>query len=447
MLNISKNKIDHEILQNHFSTLKEVEQKISGNALKNTLTITFILVLLILFIPWTQNIRSSGDVISLTPNQKPQKINSIIGGQVDKWYTKEGDFVKKGDTILKITEVKSAYFDPNLLKRTKNQVELKKQSIKTYEDKIENQNQQLQVLKNQRDLKLNQAKIKLEQAILKVQSDSIAFEVVKINSTISKRQLQRADSLFRQGLKSRTDLEAKKIKQQQAASYQIKAYNKWLNSQAGLINLKIEISNIEVKYKADYNKIKSTQLTTINNKINAESSLNKLENQYTNYASRAGFYYILAPQNGYVTQTNIGGIGESIKAGQTIFTLMPEKYDLAVQIYINPVDLPLIKVGEHVRLQFDGWPAIVFAGWPGLCHGTYGGEVYAINQYISSNGKYRLLIKQDDEYLWPKALRYGGGASAMLLLNDVPIWYELWRNINGFPPDFYKKNIKKKEKI
>jgi hypothetical protein len=27
----------------------------------------------------------------------------------------------------------------------------------------------------------------------------------------------------------------------------------------------------------------------------------------------------------------------------------------------------------------------------------------------------------------------------MILLNDVPIGYELWRIVNGFPPEFYKK--------
>jgi hypothetical protein len=32
----------------------------------------------------------------------------------------------------------------------------------------------------------------------------------------------------------------------------------------------------------------------------------------------------------------------------------------------------------------------------------------------------------------------GGGANGIALLKDVPIGYELWRNINGFPPEYYK---------
>jgi len=445
MLNISDKHIT--ISKERFSTLQEVENKMSGNALKRLLYITLIICLVILFLPWTQNIRTTGNVTTLKPNQRPQSITTVIGGQIDKWYVQEGDFVNKGDTILKITEIKDTYFDSELLERTQNQVDLKKESIITYGDKINNQNEQLLILKKQRDLKIAQSKIKLEQAILKVQSDSIAYETSLINLKIADHQLQRTDSLFSMGLKSLTDLEAKKLKQQQVEAYKVKAENNWLNSKTGLINLQIEISNVDVKYKADYNKIISSQLSAFNQKNEAESGLNKLENQYSNYRIRSNLYYIIAPQNGYITKTIIAGIGEVIKEGQEISTLMPEKYDLAVEIYVEPVDLPLIKIGEEVMIQFDGWPAIVFSGWPGLCHGTYPGEIYAIDQYISPNGKYRILVKQEGDHLWPDALRFGGGVSAMLLLNDVPIWYELWRNVNGFPPDFYiKDNLPLKKK-
>lgn len=131
---------------------------------------------------------------------------------------------------------------------------------------------------------------------------------------------------------------------------------------------------------------------------------------------------------------------------------MPKTYNLAVEIYIDPIDLPLVNIGEHVRLQFDGWPAIVFSGWPNASHGTYGGIIYGIDQFISKNGKYRILVEQDPtDNKWPDALRFGGGTSSMILLNDVPIGYELWRKINGFPPNYYtgkstNKGMKKKEK-
>ena len=91
--------------------------------------------------------------------------------------------------------------------------------------------------------------------------------------------------------------------------------------------------------------------------------------------------------------------------------------------------------------MFDGWPTVVFSGWPNLSYGTFGGEVVAIDNFISQNGKYRILVAPDpNDVEWPDALRPGSGANGLILLTDVPIWYELWRNLNGFPPDFYKNN-------
>ncbi len=439
MLNISNNSVKDKVPVERFSTLTQVEGKVTSKVLIKLMKGAFFLMFVIAFLPWTQNVRSSGAVDTYLPEHKPQTIHSVIAGRIDKWYVREGLEVKKGDTIALISEIKDAYFDDQLLPRTKNQLELKKQTAQAYGMKEGAQERQLQNLTQQNSLKLEQARIKLQQAGLKVQNDSIAYEAAKLNATTAVYQLQRMDSLYKQGLKSLVDLESRRLKAQETKSYEVAAMNKWLNSKNELINLRLEISNIRAKYETDYAKILSEKLTTSSTRFDAESIVNKLENEYSNYEVRSSFYYITAPQSGYVTETFVSGIGETIKEGEKIVSIMPANYDLAVEIYVDPIDLPLIHKGEHVRVQFDGWPAIVFSGWPNASHGTYGGLIYAIDQFISPNGKYRLLVKPDpNDYPWPEALRYGGGAKAMILLNDVPIWYELWRQINGFPPNFYE---------
>ena len=233
----------------------------------------------------------------------------------------------------------------------------------------------------------------------------------------------------------------REIKKQNAYSYLIASENKYLTSQSELISTKIELSNIQVKYETDLAKAKSEKFSALSNRMNTEGDMNKLENQYANYKKRNSIYYILAPQDCYITKLIATGIGETIKEGEPIVDIMPYNYDLAVEIYIEPIDLPLIAKGEKVRIQFDGWPAIVFSGWPNASYGTYGGEIYAIDQYISPNGKYRALVKPDpDDHPWPEAIRYGGGTNSIMLLDDVPIWYELWRKVNGFPPNYYHQN-------
>lgn len=438
MLNISKTSVSEFVKPKNFSSLEAVEKKQSGKVLPRMIYGSLFLFCIILFLPWTQNIRSNGSVTTLKPNQRPQSLNSVIGGQIEHWYVKEGDQVKKGDTLIKIKEIKDDYFDPDLLPRTQDQVEFKREAIKVYNDKIEAQESQIKLLKTQRDLYLNQSKIKIQQATLKVQNDSMAHQAALVNYQTALYQFSRQDSLYRQGLKSLTDLEAKNLKLQETRAYEVEARNKWLNSKNELISLKIELTNIQVKYETDFNKIQSDKFSTISIKLDTETNLSKLENQYSNYAYRNGLYYILAPQDGFVTKTISTGIGELIKPGEEILTFTPNNYDLAIEMFINPIDLPLVRINEKVRIQFDGWPAIVFSGWPNASHGTYGGKIYAIDRYLSPNGKYRVLVAPDpDDYPWPEALRFGSGTSNMLLLNDVPIWYELWRKINGFPPDFY----------
>ena len=149
-------------------------------------------------------------------------------------------------------------------------------------------------------------------------------------------------------------------------------------------------------------------------------------------------YIITAPQDGQIVQAKKSGIGEILKEGEQLMVIVPTKINYAVEMYVRPIDLPLINIGNKVRFMFDGFPAIVFSGWPEGSYGTFGGKVVAYENTISSNGKFRVLVAEDTtDQKWPTQLKIGSGAQGIALIKDVPIWYELWRNINGFPPDYY----------
>lgn len=447
MLNISSNNIKDNISIEKYKTLHKVEQKVSSRVLAKILTAGAIVFLVTLFLPWTQNVRSSGSVTTIKPNQKPQTINSFISGRIEKWFVQEGDVIQKGDTIALLSEIKAEYLDPKLLSNTKEQLDLNVSKSNSYKNKIESQNEQLKALKNQRDLKLEQNTIKLQQSKLKIEIDSMQYVASQLDYETATNQFVRMDSLNKMGLKSLTNLEIKRLKKQETNAYLISSKNKWTNTKSEFINIKIENATIRTKYQNDASKINADIFTSLSNQLETESSVSKLKNKYSNLAMRQGMYYVLAPQDCYVTKTFYSGIGETVKEGSAMVSIMPRDYQLAIKLYIDPIDLPLIEEGRTVQIQFDGWPAIIFSGWPQASYGTYQGTVYAIDQFISENGKFRILVSEDStQYPWPKALRYGGGTSNLIMLNNVPIWYELWRKINGFPPDFYlNTNADKKE--
>jgi len=446
MLNISNN---NQITENieQFSTVKNLTHRPHYKILNKLILGVAVLGLIILFLPWTQNISGSGAVTTLKPDQRPQTIHTAIAGRIEKWYVKEGDFVKKGDTILFISETKEDFLDPNLVKNTESQMKAKEMSQQSYGGKVTTLSAQIAAIQNEKNLKLQQAKNKIRQGILKVKSDSIDLIAVKTQVKIANTQYNRAIALNKEGLKPMTDVEEKRLKLQEVDAKIITQENKLITSENELINARVEINRIIAEYNEKEQKARSDQFTAMSNQFDTEAQVNKLKNQYANYQIRNGMYYIKAPQNGYVNRALQSGIGETIKEGTQIVSIMPSKYDIAVETYVTPTDLPLVHKGEKVRVWFDGWPTIVFSGWPNMSYGTFGGKIVAIENFISANGKFRVLIAPDsEEEPWPKQVSIGSGAQTLALLDNVPIWFELWRNLNGFPPNYYQPSTTSTQK-
>ena len=438
MLNISDYSIHERLNPSKYKSFDHLGKKKPNRKFNRILLYFLVVTLLFLFVPWTQNIQGTGFVTTLTPDQRPQTIHTAIAGRIEKWYVNEGDYVKKGDTILFISEVKDDYFDPNLVANTESQVNAKKQSLVSYGDKVGALGQQINAMTAEIKLKLEQAQNKLEQAELKVKSDSMDLVAVRTQLSIAETQFNRSRQLNSEGLKPMTDVEDKRLKLQDAEAKIITQQNKLLGAKNERINARIEINRIQAEYTDKVSKARSEQFTALSNQFDTEAQVNKLQNQYVNYKMRNELYYIKAPQDGFVNRALQSGLGETIKEGTPIVSIMPANFDIAVETFVDPIDLPLVHKGEHVRIWFDGWPTVVFSGWPNLSYGTFGGRIVAVENFISINGKYRVLIAQDpNDEPWPKQLSVGAGAQTLALLQNVPIWYELWRKLNGFPPNYY----------
>ena len=447
MLNISNNQLNKTVDLKNFKSGQKIFSKEYYKAFNKFLLVFAVLIFIILFLPWTQNITGQGQVTTLYPNQRPQTIQSQIPGRIEEWFIQEGDFVKKGDTILRISEVKSEYFDSRLIERTNDQINAKSSSVNAYQGKVDALKRQAEALKQEQKLKTAQTRNKLLQSKLKVKSDSIDFEAAKTNISIAERQYNRTKTLQEEGLKAVKDVEEKRIKLQSTQAKLISQENKLLASRNNILNAQLELSRITATYTDKISKAQSDMFTAQSSGFDAKAQVSKLENSRSNYSVRNSLLYITAPQNGFINKAIKGGIGGTFKAGEDLVGIMPEKYDLAVETYVRPIDLPLLHIGEKVRVQFDGWPAIVFSGWPNVSYGTYGGKVVAIENFISDNGKYRVLLAPDNaDHTWPKAIRVGSGAKTIALLEDVPIWFELWRQLNSFPPNYYQPGNGKKSK-
>lgn len=424
---------------NEYNSISHLEKLKSPKRLKKTLTIVFLLLFLILFLPWTQNVQSVGAVTAVSPNNRPQVVNAVIGGKIEKWFVQEGQYVKKGDTIAFLSEIKAEYMDPDLVKRTEDQMRSKEGSVGAYMSKVQALDQQIDAMIDNRIVKLNQAQNKIKQLRFKITSDSADYRANEKLLKTARDQYERANELYEKGQYSLTQMETRKIKVQEMEAKVVSLENKLLTSRNELINATQDLSAIDAEYRDKIAKSESEKSSALSSIYDAEATVTKMQNQVANYSARSGFYYVTAPQNGYISQALKNGIGEIIKEGSPLVSIVPETADYGVEIFVSPYDLPLIHVGNRVQLQFDGWPAIVFSGWPNASVGMFQGKVIAVDNFVNESGKYRVLVAPDkSSHKWPDGLRMGVAVKSMVLLNDVPIWYELWRQMNGFPPNYYE---------
>ncbi|AKQ46450.1 biotin attachment protein [Rufibacter radiotolerans] len=429
-------KNNHQLEWEQFNSFKLVSKPDMGKTIAYWCIGLFGLLFIITLFPWTQNIRSAGSVTTLQPQDRPQTVHSTIAGRIEKWRVQEGQLVKKGDTLVTLSEVKEKYFDPQMLPRIQEQVQAKEGSEQATQAKADALTNQIKALQEGLQFSLQKARNKIRQGTMKVQSDSADVVAMKAEFEVAQDQYKRQEKLYQQGLKSLTELESRRLKLQEVRAKLQGTQNKLGISRNELLNARIELTSLEAEYQDKISKARSDLNATRAYVQDTRAEISKMKNEYANMQIRSSFYQITAPQDGYVVRALKAGIGETLKEGEAVCTIMPSNPQLAVQLFVKPMDVPLIEVGRKVRLQFEGWPALVFSGWPNVGFGTFGGKVAVIDN-IDSGGNYRMLVVPDpQEGPWPEAIRVGSGAYGWAMLNDVPIYYELWRQLNAFPPDY-----------
>lgn len=414
--------------------------------LKYWILIFAILLLAILFLPWTQNIRARGNVTTLFQHQRPQQLNAIIPGRITKWYVKEGDFVKKGDTLIMLADIKDDYLDPNLVQRTQEQLDAKQQKIDFYADKVKATGGQIDAMEATRGLKISSLNNKIDQLKRKAVSDSAEWRAAVIDKNIATEQFQRATIMHKEGIISLVDFERRTGSYQKALAAETEKLNKYQNTRQDLTITQIEISSVRQETAEKVLKARGEQASTESERASTIAEVAKLENQVSNYRIRGSQRWLIAPQDGQVINAVKSGLNEIVKEGEMILQVVPTKIDYAVELFIEPNDLVLIDTGQVVRFIFDGFPAVVFSGWPEASYGSFSGKIIAVETNLSANNLFRVMVIEDkNERQWPKELKMGTGSVGFALIKDVPIWYELWRNINGFPPDYYKTGDTEKQ--
>lgn len=378
----------------------------------NLLPICLAIILLMCLIPWQQTIISTGKVSALDPNNRPQSIQAPIEGRIQKIHVQEGQYLKKGQIVLELEDLQQNFLAPNLQNLTAQQ----------YQAQLSQQNsiqQKISILNNNfRNIAINFENQLQEQRQLN--------QTLKTNQEVALLNLQRQQNLYKQKLISQRELElAQRVHTQAQNTYKQGLIK--LNTLESAFNL--QTNNIQVQLATSQAELQTNQ-----------AKLSQTNIQQQSIQQRSQLQVIKSPINGYLTNLHKLGIGETVQPNDKIATIVPLVRDQAVELLVRDIDIPFIKVGDPVRLQFAGWPTMHF---PGLSHtvnvGTFGGIVQVIDSLSNNNGKFRIIVIPDPEESktkpWPHPyyLKAGLRATGWVILRTVPLGYELWRNFNGFP--------------
>ncbi len=402
-----------------------------------------LLPIVLALVPWTQNVHGTGRAIAFNPVQRPQFIVSPIEGRIKKWSVVEGDRVKTGQRIVELVDN-----DPNLELRLLDEERAIMDRLRAAEGRVIDIESRLRNLGNSRDLALavqssflrqEQARVaSFEQSLIEAQAALDAAgpnyeRVLALNKSAAGGLASVRDvELAKQGL----DTAKAKLKQAEAQVALAKAGEK-----AASDNLKKVDSDTAAMINLETATRRSAQSDVagvFRDKAQIETRIARQRAQYVDSHCNGTVYRLLA-------NAEDGGI--LVKAGERLAIIVPdiagteltdERYPgIVAELFIDGNDLPLVHKGDRVRLQFEGWPAVQFVGWPSVAVGTFGGRVYLVDPTANDKGLFRLLVEPDPgEPGWPgpEYLRQGVRAQGWVLLENVSLGWEFWRNLNGFPP-------------
>jgi len=404
------------------------------------LLLVIVLPIALLFVPWQQTLNGRGQVVAFAPTERKQIVTARVNGLIGKWHVVEGSRVKFGDAIVDIDDN-----DPDLSLRLDAQKKFlysrklaaeeemaeQKRAVKAQEDALEAAVKAAKANREASDKMVDVAKQTKENNIFSLGFENLRYEMFEKLYTGS-------------GFESKLNRDEAKMRADRASTEVKKAEADIQRSQASLLTSDSLILQAEATGLSTVATTRRDLRRAEQNVFSVERELQELDSRIERFKAR----FVKAPVDGTIFRISANNAegGQYVKEGDELAVIVPDTTERVVELMVDGLDAPLIAAfmeqtgqGPHVRLQFEGWPGVQFTGWPSVAIGTFGGRVKQMDPTDDGNGRFRILVEpepmfEDDD--WPEGLylRQGNQAIGWVFLNRVTLGYELWRQLNGFPP-------------
>ena len=398
---------------------------------------------LLAFVPWQQTVMCRGTVTAYSPTERMQVLTARVSGQVRTWHVVEGSRVKMNDPVVDIEDN-----DRELAGRLDAQRAFLAERLLAARDEVTELAAAARAQESARGAAVKAAEANREAAQKSIEVAKQSKANADFALTFEKNRFETFEDLFTNpefgGLESRLARDEARMRSDRAQTDTDKADAEIQRSLATLLTQEALLLQADANGLSAISVARSNLRKAEQNLFTIERELQEIDNRIERFKARN----VLAPCDGFVYRVaaNVGQGGQYVKEGDELCTIVPDTNDRVVELFVDGLDAPLVlayadRAGRmpHVRLQFEGWPAIQFSGWPELAIGTFGGQVRQVDSAATIGGTFRVLVEPESRLegdVWPAAefLRQGNQAVGWVLLNRVPLGYEIWRRLNGFPP-------------
>lgn len=377
--------------------------------------------------PWQQTAAGEGRVIAFSPLDREQRIEAPIDGRVTKWHVQEGSIVREGDTLAELADN-----DPEIISRLRLERDAVKKRIVAAEARVAAAEARATALGLSQKAAQKAAKLRVTMATSRIAVSKKALEAAVAAEKTAKANLERQKGLLDKGLTSVRALELAELDYARASTDVDRAKVAQMLAEADELTFEADRLKVEADTTAALEDGKATAAIAAIEVASSNAELARTEVRL----ARQDAQIVKAPRAGVVLKLIAKQGTEMVKAGDALAILVPNAAHRALELWVDGRDSPLIRVGAHVRVQFEGWPALQFSGWPSAAVGTFGGRIAVIDAADNGQGKFRVMVVPDGPGRWPsgRLLRQGVRAHGWILLDRVRLGWELWRQFNGFPP-------------
>lgn len=407
------------------------------------IAIVLLFLLIIFFVPWTQTITVRGQMSAYTPSERPQDVEAQITGRIKKWHVLEGDEVKEGDLILELEDNDPNFMSPHLLAfldQRKKALEKTQHAALTRVDQLD---KRIVEMRNLVKAAVPSAEARVVEAGNKVREAHQKVEAARIAATTAALNVERHKQLSKRGLVSQRELELT-IQADTASQAEFEGARASLQAaEEAMKSLGFGRDQVNAEMLQRLLEAEAGRDASVAEAARVADQLADVSLRLSNAEQRRLAGKILAPLNGTLVKMTKVGVGETVRQGDTLIRLSPTSMDKAIEMTADGLDAPLLNVGRKVKILFYGIPAVPLPAWPELMAGTYSGVIKVIDQVDDGKGNYRFWVVPDpDDRAWPEQshVRQGTKAMGWVILNRVPLWYELWRRFNLFPPDYEERS-------